>query len=143
MILQTLFLLKRYGNSTIFTRDIYNADNAYRTSCMLLLEHSLFDNVRRCDAIRYALGCTLLEDSCAIISNFERKNKKRRQCVETVLCLGINFTSSSLQRHPHICLTKLMIINYNVIFHPGDISSIFSSIIIFLSHRSFFLEKVS
>lgn len=28
MISQTLFLLKRYGNSTIFTRDIYSANNA-------------------------------------------------------------------------------------------------------------------
>lgn len=27
------FLLKRYGNSTIFTKDIYNANNAYRTPC--------------------------------------------------------------------------------------------------------------
>jgi len=26
MILQTLFLLKQYGNSTIFTKDIYNAE---------------------------------------------------------------------------------------------------------------------
>jgi len=26
MILQTLFLLKQYGNSTIFTRDIYNVE---------------------------------------------------------------------------------------------------------------------
>lgn len=31
MISQTLFLLKRYGNSTIFTRDIYSANNVYRT----------------------------------------------------------------------------------------------------------------
>lgn len=29
MISQTLFLLKRYGNSTIFTRDIYSANNAF------------------------------------------------------------------------------------------------------------------
>lgn len=79
MILQTLFLLKRYGNSTIFTRNIYNADNRVSYITCASIRTFYFDNVRRCDAIRYALGYTLIEDSSCAIIKFRKKKEKRRR----------------------------------------------------------------
>lgn len=129
MILQTLFLLKRYGNSTIFTRDIYNANNAYRTSyaSSIRIFYSIV-NVTD-DAIRYALEAGLIEDFLLRLSNIEKKKKKNTKQI-----LLINFIFVHCNGAPVSILHKMMTINYNVILHSQEyILDIFISNILFSS----------